>query len=352
MASPAGLLESYVLQFLQHAASESAPAPTGWPLLTHRSLHQCTLLASIARHLYHHHLSGSVTTVTQRDLYYSVIGHAAEQGEVNKLLMQIALATGLSRSELLVSAGSRGAVSGCLRIARLDVSCAGPNGVSIPGTFASTAAAAIPPLFCWARYLLIVEKDAVFQRLTAERIFSLVPCVLLSGRGFPDVATRALACALVASAAQQGNELIVVGLCDYNPSGVHVLLQYMRGNKKGSPESKQFSLPGLKWLGLHAADVPDEAPRVPFTSRDTAQLRNLLLELQPRKPARGRHCSEEGGVAHHREPSESIPLFEPWARELHQMMHRKEKAELEVIGPESGKLSAFVLSKLLRHQFF
>ena len=42
-----------------------------------------------------------------------------------------------------------------------------------------------------ASYALVVEKDAVFDRLRRERIWERVPLVLVTAKGFPDLATRA-----------------------------------------------------------------------------------------------------------------------------------------------------------------
>ena len=40
-------------------------------------------------------------------------------------------------------------------------------------------------------YLLIVEKDAVFQRLSEDRIFDVLPIIIVTARGMPDMGTRA-----------------------------------------------------------------------------------------------------------------------------------------------------------------
>ena len=45
-----------------------------------------------------------------------------------------------------------------------------------------------------ASFLLVVEKDAVFQRLLEEGVFvaGLPPFIMVTGRGVPDMATRQL----------------------------------------------------------------------------------------------------------------------------------------------------------------
>jgi DNA topoisomerase VI subunit A len=39
--------------------------------------------------------------------------------------------------------------------------------------------------------ILVVEKDAIFQRLAEDRLWEVLPCVLITAKGFPDLATRA-----------------------------------------------------------------------------------------------------------------------------------------------------------------
>jgi DNA topoisomerase VI subunit A len=42
-----------------------------------------------------------------------------------------------------------------------------------------------------ARYILVVEKDCIFQRLTEDRLHERLPIVLVTAKGQPDLATRA-----------------------------------------------------------------------------------------------------------------------------------------------------------------
>jgi meiotic recombination protein SPO11 len=42
----------------------------------------------------------------------------------------------------------------------------------------------------YATWVLVVEKDAIFQRLTDDRIWELLPCIIITARGMPDFATR------------------------------------------------------------------------------------------------------------------------------------------------------------------
>lgn len=41
-----------------------------------------------------------------------------------------------------------------------------------------------------ARYILVVEKEAVFVRLAEDRLTAKIPAILVTGKGVPDLATR------------------------------------------------------------------------------------------------------------------------------------------------------------------
>lgn len=41
-----------------------------------------------------------------------------------------------------------------------------------------------------ASAIVVVEKDAIFQRLTNDRFFDCVPCILITAKGMPDLGTR------------------------------------------------------------------------------------------------------------------------------------------------------------------
>ena len=55
-----------------------------------------------------------------------------------------------------------------------------------------------PSAGCWqvreirsdALFILLVEKDAAFMRLAEDRFYNTYPCIILTAKGQPDVATR------------------------------------------------------------------------------------------------------------------------------------------------------------------
>lgn len=103
-----------------------------------------------------------------------------------------------------------------------------------------------------ARYILVVEKDAVFTYLCGQRIWDSLPCVLVTGCGYPPLSVRAVVKRLSTQLA-----LPVLGLFDYNPHGVQILLTYKFGSTRMGLEGHAYAV-DMKWLGLHHRDLVEE----------------------------------------------------------------------------------------------
>jgi meiotic recombination protein SPO11 len=41
-----------------------------------------------------------------------------------------------------------------------------------------------------AMFILLVEKDAAFMRLAEDRFYNSYPCIIITAKGQPDVASR------------------------------------------------------------------------------------------------------------------------------------------------------------------
>lgn len=85
-------------------------------------------------------------------------------------------------------------------------------------------------MFCRlsARYILVIEKDAIFQRLSEDRLYDKLPCILITAKGMPDLATRVFLHRLHCTAPT----LPMLGLVDWNPAGAAILATYKFGNQR------------------------------------------------------------------------------------------------------------------------
>lgn len=166
---------------------------------------------------------------------------------------------------------------------------------------------------------------AVFQRLVEDGLCHHVPCVLITGRGYPDVATRAVVHTLATTL-----RVPVLGVCDWNPHGLDLLLVYKSGSRNTALDDGAFTTPQLKWLGPHLADVLRLRP-------GTNDAMTPLSDQDRRKI--------DGLVKH-----PDVVANPQYAAELAAMRDRGLKAEIEAVAGH-GALRDFVATKLLRRQY-
>lgn len=143
---------------------------------------------------------------------------------------------------------------------KLCICIAGSCGLNTSCTYLTCAHTQIPGIIdgvkfqsLGARYILVVEKDAVFTYLCGQRIWDTLPCIIVTGCGYPPLSVRAT----VKTLAHQFS-LPVVGLFDYNPHGVRILLTYKFGSARMGLESHSYAVDNIQWVGVHYRDLFDE----------------------------------------------------------------------------------------------
>ncbi|XVF82773.1 hypothetical protein PTKIN_Ptkin16aG0076400 [Pterospermum kingtungense] len=106
-----------------------------------------------------------------------------------------------------------------------------------------------------ARYIIMVEKDAIFQRLASDHVFRQnIPSILLTVRGYPDTATRKPAGLAALSAYKFGSTGI--GLEAY---GHGTLLQFRpKGYGYGELQETVGSNDAEKGESTHRSPVPSQ----------------------------------------------------------------------------------------------
>ena len=151
----------------------------------------------------------------------------------------------------------------------------------------------------------LVEKDAAYNRLAEDRFYHSYPCILITGKGQPDVATR-----MFLKRLKRELNIPILGFVDADPYGLKILSVYMSGSKNMSYDSASLTTPDIKWLGLRPSDLdkynlPDQC-RLPMTQKDIETGQHLLKEEFIRKnPA--------------------------WCKEIEKMLETKQKAEIQAL---------------------
>eukprot|EP01080_Neovahlkampfia_damariscottae_P004319 gene4319-7675_t len=190
--------------------------------------------------------------ITQRDLYYNLVSEFKSQNELNSTVLDICSIFECSRESLGIFATSKGFIAGNILWNEgkgwINGKEIGIPGIPIPGILPKEL-----EIKTDARFIIVIEKDGVFKRLLEDEIFNTIPCIIITGCGFPDLATRMI----VKRLNDQYNHIPIIGIFDYNPFGVSILYSYMYGSFNHGLESYKYTIPSMHWIGLFSQDIEE-----------------------------------------------------------------------------------------------
>ncbi|KAG4386298.1 hypothetical protein JHK82_029842 [Glycine max] len=184
--------------------------------------------------------------VTQRELFYKLLCDSPHlfpsQTHVNRTIQDLVALLRCSRFSLGIMASSRGLVAGRLILQEpgkeaVDCSLCGSSGFAISGDLNLLDSLV---LNADARYVIIVEKHAIFQRLTEDRFFHQIPSILITAKGYPDIATRFLLYRI----SKAFPDLPILALVDWNPAGLAILCTFKFGSIGMGLEAYRYGLRG------------------------------------------------------------------------------------------------------------
>ncbi|EFJ51555.1 hypothetical protein VOLCADRAFT_103453 [Volvox carteri f. nagariensis] len=251
-----------------------------------------------------HELVGKRIHVTKRDLFYTDVKLFEDQSQSDAVLDDLACMLGCTRSSLNVVASEKGVVVGRLSFREdgdfIDCQRMGVGGKAIPPNIDK-----VSDISSDAAFILLVEKDAAFMRLAEDRFYNTYPCIILTAKGQPDVATR-----LFLKRLKSTLKIPVLALVDSDPYGLKILSVYMKGSMNMSYDSSNLTTPDIKWLGVRPSDldrfnIPQQC-RLPMTEEDIKTGRRLLEE-------------------------DFIRANPEWVKELELMLATKVKAEIQAL---------------------
>ncbi|XP_046897163.1 meiotic recombination protein SPO11 isoform X5 [Hypomesus transpacificus] len=261
---------------------------------------------------------------TKRDIYYNDTQLFGSQRIVDSIVDDLSCLLRIPRRKLHVLATSKGLISGALCYLEEDgtrVDCSSSS-TAVP---VSSNVGGIRNIVSSAKFVLIVEKDATFQRLLDDDLCSkLFPCIMITGKGVPDVNSR-----LMVRKIWDSLHIPIFALVDADPHGIEIMCIYKYGSVAMSFEAHSLTVPSVMWLGLLPSDlqrlrVPEDA-LIPLTQRDENKLSSLLkrpyLTCQP-----------------------------AWQREMELMQQNKVKAEIQSLASIApGFLPQVYLPNKLRY---
>ncbi|MBI4447786.1 DNA topoisomerase IV subunit A [Candidatus Woesearchaeota archaeon] len=268
--------------------------------------------------------SGKTTSI--RDLYYMTkhtIGDSNEntfddQMDSDLIIEDLEVTIDALREELNLFASNRGALVGPLKLIdsgdKIDCSKMGSGGWSVPSIVEKNL---VEFESCEAKFILMVEKDAVWRRLNEDKFWKKHKCILIHGQGMAPRGVRRLLFRLV-------NELKLplYVFVDNDPWGFYIYSVIKQGSINLAYESQRMAVPSAKFLGLSSFDkdiykLPD----------------NVTIKLNEQDKSRAKQIIQ-------------YPWFKSkeWQKELSHMLKQGVKLELEAL---SAKGISFVTDTYL-----
>lgn len=203
--------------------------------------------------------------ITIRDLFYRLkvkIGSDVdekifdEQNQSNSIIFDMEVLTGFTREELNVVSNPKGFMAGELiaeetfnnKKLKIDFSKGGSSAVAI---------APNPDLYtfkeCNAKYILFIEKYAVFSALNQEDFPKKHNALIVTSSGFPAKSVRR-AIKLVSDKFH----LPIYGLTDMDIFGVNIFTTLKYGSFNLAWESERVANPNAKFIGFKISDIYKE----------------------------------------------------------------------------------------------
>ncbi|KAM6502169.1 DNA topoisomerase IV alpha subunit [Amanita muscaria] len=246
--------------------------------------------------------------LTKREVFYRDVSLFKSQRVVDQLLDDVTATFRLERRDMNIRASPKGLVCGegltieLLCGDRIDVNTMG--GTLIP-VMEDVKAYHVSEGIRW---VLVVEKEAVFNALChlhlVEHPTLLAQGLLITGKGYPDMATRHLVNYLANALPQS---VPILALVDGDPHGLDILSVYKYGSQSLQHENDKLTANRLIALGLWTSDIQELCisldSMLPLTLGDERKAFSMLQRTIPKK----------------------------WKKELMRMVHTRRKAEIEIL---------------------
>lgn len=273
-----------------------------------RKFMQTFLVASACKELLE---SGKTTSI--RDLYYMTkhtLGDSKqntfeEQDESDPIIEDLEVTIDALREELHLFANRKGLMVGPMTIVdsgdTIDLRRQGSGGWGVPSIVE-------PDVIRFgkheAKYVLLVEKEAVWSRFNEDKYWKKESCMLIHGGGQPPRGVRRLVQRMATEL-----KLPVYVLVDNDPWGFYIYSVVKQGSINLAYESMRMAVPGARFVGISSFD-PEKYALPP----------EVAIRLDEGDHKRIRQMLE-------------YPWFQnkKWQRELQAMASNNRKYEIEAL---------------------
>ncbi|KAH8859322.1 Meiotic recombination protein SPO11 [Schistosoma japonicum] len=135
---------------------------------------------------------------------------------------------------------------------------------------------------CLPQFILVIEKDTIFQKLLNEKFYEkFKPCLLITAKGYPDLTARQF----LALLNYTHPNIPMFGLFDADPHGINVFCTYKFGTMNPTMQDRHgcpIKIPNLQLCGL----LPSELSSLPIKEEEILNLtkndKSLLISIQKR----------------------------------------------------------------------
>ncbi|MDD5332062.1 MAG: DNA topoisomerase IV subunit A [Candidatus Nanoarchaeia archaeon] len=172
-----------------------------------------------------------------------------DQTESDAVIEDLELITGCSREQLNINANKNGSVAGNVIVEDkgdiIDWSKMGSGGWSIPSNVEEIKFKKVQ-----AKYVLYMEKAAVWERLHEDKFWEKQNCLIMSSQGQTTRGVRRLLQRLY-----EEHKLPIYVLTDLDPWGFYIYSVIKYGSISLAHMSEQLTIPGVKFLGITVDDI-------------------------------------------------------------------------------------------------
>lgn len=246
-----------------------------------------------------------------RDVFYMAkrtipntkINIVDDQKETDKVIEDLELITDFSRENLHVNANKMGSVAGKVVIEdsgdTIDWSKLGSGGWSIPSNVEEIKFKKVE-----AKYVVYMEKAAVWERLHEDRFWNKQNCIIMSSQGQTTRGIRRLLQRLSVE-----HDLPILVLTDFDSWGHYIYSVIKFGSISLAHMAEEMAIPKAKFLGIRAHDI------------EKYGLQKHFIKLNDQDIARLKQLSEYEWFAKNKE----------WQQEFKMMKQFGAKAEIQAL---------------------
>jgi DNA topoisomerase-6 subunit A len=268
-----------------------------------------------------------------RDMYYNLkrtLPQSDEntfddQADSDPLIVDLEVALDVLREQLHLTTDRKGIVAGNVVIQdrgdSIDWSKLGSGGWSIPSTVDEISFKKVD-----AEFVLVVEKNAGFERLHEDKFWQKQKCILVGTGGQPSRGTR-----LLIQRLNSEHDLPVYVFCDNDAYGFYIYSVIKSGSISLAHVSDRISTPDAKFVGLTTSDVFNY------------NLKKCTIKLKEVDIKRSKELLEY----------EWFKKNPKWQKEINLMLEKGVKAEIEALSHRGLKFMSeeYLPDKLKKGDF-